>query len=63
VLDGDVAGRGGLSVRSGRQRHAADLGLAVCTRLQGQGIGTALLKRCSTSPTAGSACAAPSSPY
>jgi len=43
VLDGEVAGWGGLTVRGGRQRHAADLGLAVSTRLQGQGIGTALL--------------------
>ena len=42
VLDGEVAGWGGLTVRGGRQRHAADLGLGVSTRLQGQGIGTAL---------------------
>lgn len=43
VLDGEVAGWGGLTVRRGRQRHAADLGLAVSTARQRQGIGTALL--------------------
>ena len=43
VLDGDVAGWGGMTVRTGRRRHAADLGLAVSTPLQRQGIGTALL--------------------
>ena len=44
LLDGEIAGWGGLTVRAGRQRHMADLGLAVATARQGQGIGTALLE-------------------
>ena len=43
LLDGEVAGWGGLTVRAGRQRHMADLGLSVRTANQGEGIGTALL--------------------
>jgi putative acetyltransferase len=43
VLDGKVVGWGGLTVRGGRQRHAADLGLAVGAAHQGEGVGTALL--------------------
>ena len=43
VLEGEVVGWGGLTVRRGRQRHAADLGLSVSTARQRQGIGTAFL--------------------
>jgi len=44
VLDGEVADWGGLTVRPGRQRHMADLGLFVRTASQGRGIGTTLLE-------------------
>jgi putative acetyltransferase len=43
VRDAEVCGWGGLTVRTGRQRHMADLGLSVRPTSQGQGIGTALL--------------------
>src|SRR5829696_5887689 len=44
VVDGEIAGWCGLTVGSGRRRHAGDLGLAVRAASQGQGIGTTLLQ-------------------